>query len=155
MSRGRAADQEIGYSPLFACKIARVDYDVLLSWIRNKLIRASIRLESDKWSPVLFSFGDLLEIVFIRLLKDGGCPTRKIKKALALLRKNVRKGFSELYIVIFDDDIRCYADTDGVLAAVKSMRSFLLVNVGKVQDELESRLRLIAGSRARPKKAKN
>ena len=134
--------RDIGYSPTIASKLVGVNYNTILYWVRTGLVRASVRYESKQWTPVLFSFSDLLELKFIQSLRDKGAPTRRIRKALSFLRRTLKKhDFMDLYLDVTNDDIHVYTGTDGIVSAVKNQGQLLLINVSMLRNEIEEKAR--------------
>lgn len=131
-----------GYSPTLAAKLLGINYNTILYWVRTKLVRASIQYESKQWTPVLFSFDDLLELKLIQSLRDKGAPTRRIRKALNFLRKHARNmSLADLYLDVTTDDIQVLASNDNILSAVKSQGQLLLINVSRLKSEIEEKAR--------------
>src|SRR5207245_1639931 len=113
--------QPQGYSPTLASKLLGINYNTILYWVRTKLVRASVRYESKQWTPVLFSFNDLLELKFIQSLREKGAPTRRIRKALLFLRKQAKSmPLTDLYLDVTTDDIQVVLNSDQILSAVQS-----------------------------------
>jgi DNA-binding transcriptional MerR regulator len=139
MRRVSQIHQKKGYSPTLASKIVGVNYNTILYWVRTRLVRASIRYESKQWAPVYFSFQDLLELKFIQSLREKGASTRRIRKALAILRKNIKKDVADFFIDVTTDEIRIYTDPDTILSAVQAREELLLINIGKMMDEIEEK----------------
>ena len=131
-----------GYSPQLASKLLGINYNTILYWVRTKLVRASVRYESKQWSPVLFSADDLLELKFIQSLREKGAPTRRIRKALAFLRKRPKDlPLTDLYLDVTTDDIHLVVSPDQILSAVKSQGQLLLINVSRLKTEIEEKAR--------------
>ena len=136
------AKKEGGYSPTVASKLVGVNYNTILYWVRTGLVKASIQYESKQWTPVLFSFNDLLELKFIQSLRDKGAPTRRIRKALNYLRRTLKShDIASLYLDVTNDDIQVYATPDNVLSAVKNQGQLLLINVSRLRSEIEEKAR--------------
>ncbi|MFC2172952.1 MerR family transcriptional regulator [Acidobacteriota bacterium] len=131
--------KKIGFSPRLAERIVGVNYNTILYWVRTGLVKASIRYESKQWQPVLFSFDDLLELKFIKSLRDKGAPTRRIRRALSYLRKNIPEHRRELYIDVTDDDIQIYLSAQDVMSVAKTQGQLLLINVGQLRKDVASR----------------
>jgi len=137
-SRKRAATH--GYSPTIAAKLTGLNYNTILYWVRTKLVRASVQYESKQWTPVLFSFDDLLELKFIQSLRDKGAPTRRIRKALNFLRKEVKnRPLSDLYLDVTTDDIQLLVSSDKIVSAAKNQGQLLLINVDRLRGEIEEK----------------
>ena len=132
--------QPQGYSPTLASKLLGINYNTILYWVRTKLVRASVRYESKQWTPVLFSFNDLLELKFIQSLREKGAPTRRIRKALNFLRKR-GKGMppADFYLDVTTDDIQIVASPDQILSAVKNQGQLLLINISRLKSEIEEK----------------
>jgi DNA-binding transcriptional MerR regulator len=130
MRRVNQIHQKKGYSPTLASKIVGVNYNTILYWVRTRLVRASIRYES---------FQDLLELKFIQSLREKGASTRRIRKALAILRKNIKKDVADFFIDVTTDEIRIYTDPATIISAVQAREELLLINVGKMMDEIEEK----------------
>ena len=131
-----------GYSPTLASKLLGINYNTILYWVRTKLVRASIRYESRQWTPVLFSFDDLLELKFIQSLREKGAPTRRIRKALNFLRREVKQvPLADVYLDVTTDDIHVVASNDQILSAVKNQGQLLLINVTRLKSEIEEKAR--------------
>jgi DNA-binding transcriptional MerR regulator len=129
-----------GCSPTLASKLLGINYNTILYWVRTKLVRASVRYESRQWTPVLFSFDDLLELKFIQSLREKGAPTRRIRKALNFLRKEMRSlPLADLYLDVTTDDIHVVASNDQILSAVKNQGQLLLINVSRLRTEIEEK----------------
>ena len=139
MPRLNAIVPKKGFSPTLASKIVGVNYNTILYWVRTRLVRASIRYESKQWAPVYFSFNDLLELKFIQSLRDKGAPTKKIRKALAYLRKNMKKDFAELYVDASSDDIRVYNEPEALISAARDQEELLIINIGKMKREIHEK----------------
>jgi DNA-binding transcriptional MerR regulator len=137
----RAAPQQ-GYSPTLASKLLGINYNTILYWVRTKLVRASVRYESRQWTPVLFSFDDLLELKFIQSLREKGAPTRRIRKALNFLRKELKHlPLADIYLDVTTDDIHVVASNDQILSAVKNQGQLLLINISRLKTEIEEKAR--------------
>jgi len=137
-----AAKREIGYSPTVASKLVAVNYNTILYWVRTGLVRASVRYESKQWTPVLFSFNDVLELKFIQSLRDKGAPTRRIRKALNYLRRTLKTHeMADLYLDVTNDDIHVYVNADNIMSAAKAQGQLLLINVAMLKSEIEERAR--------------
>ena len=135
-----AARQHAGYSPTVASKLVGVNYNTILYWVRTGLVRASVRYESKQWTPVLFSFDDLLELKFIQSLRDKGAPTRRIRRALNFLRRTLKShSLTDLYLDVTSDDIQVYVDPEKIMSAVKNQGQMLLINVARLKSEIEER----------------
>ena len=131
-----------GYSPTVAAKLTGLNYNTILYWVRTNLVRASVQYESKQWTPVLFSFNDLLELKFIKTLREKGAPTRRIRKALNFLRKEAKnKPLTDLYLDVTTDDIHVLVSPDKILSAVKSQGQLLLINVTVLRNEIEEKAR--------------
>lgn len=129
-----------GYSPTLASKLLGINYNTILYWVRTKLVRASIRYESKQWTPVLFSFDDLLELKFIQSLREKGAPTRRIRRALTFLRKRAKSlPLTDVYLDVTTDDIQLRVGTDQILSAVQSQGQLLLINVTRLRAEIEEK----------------
>ena len=140
--RGAPPKKDVGYSPTIASKLVGVNYNTILYWVRTGLVRASVRYESKQWTPVLFSFADLLELKFIQSLREKGAPTRRIRKALNFLRKTLKNHeLADLYLDVTNDDIHVYVGTDNILSVVKNQGQLLLINVSVLRNEIEERAR--------------
>lgn len=138
----KRAPQQQGYSPTLASKLLGINYNTILYWVRTKLVRASVRYESKQWTPVLFSFNDLLELKFIQSLREKGAPTRRIRKALTFLRKQAKSSpLADLYLDVTTDDIHLVMSPDQILSAVQSQGQLLLINISRLKSEIEERAR--------------
>lgn len=130
-----------GYSPTVAAKLTGLNYNTILYWVRTKLVRASVQYESKQWTPVLFSFNDLLELKFIQSLREKGASTRRIRKALTFLRKEVKnRSLTDLFLDVTTDDIHLLM-SDTILSAVKNQGQLLLINVAVLRNEIEEKAR--------------
>jgi len=76
-----------GYSPEQIVKMFGVGYDKVLTWLRTKVVRASVRNEHRQWAPVLFSREDLLEVLLVAKLRKVHLGMTTIKAALRTLRR--------------------------------------------------------------------
>ena len=140
--KGKKRNLPHGYSPTIASKLTGINYNTILYWVRTKLVRASVQYESKQWTPVLFSFHDLLELKFIQSLREKGAPTRRIRKALTFLRKEIKGGsLSDIYLDVTTDDIHLLVGPDKILSAVKNQGQLLLINVERLQSEIEDKAR--------------
>ena len=138
----RRRDLPHGYSPTVAAKLTGLNYNTILYWVRTNLVKASVQYESKQWVPVLFSFNDLLELKFIKTLREKGAPTRRIRKALNYLRKETKsRAITDLFLDVTTDDIHILVTPDKILSAVKSQGQLLLINVGILKNEIEEKAR--------------
>lgn len=149
---------EKGYSAKLAAEVTGADYYNILYWVRTKLITASVHYVGKQKSPVLFSFWDLLEIKIIQNLREGArrekkAPIQRIRKALSYLRslgdeymdalrlEALVPGTGGIYLDVTGDDIQAYFNEDQVISAVKNQGQTLLVNVLRMRDEVEQKLK--------------
>ncbi len=130
-----------GLSPTVVSLLLRINYNTILYWVRTKLARASLRYEAQQWVPIRFSVSDVLEIAVIGRMRDKGAPTRRIRRALRILRK-VRRGSQDvgLYLDVTTDTIRVILESD-ILTAVQGQGDIHLINVGKIMCDIEEAAR--------------
>jgi len=73
--------------------------------------------------------------------REGGA-TRRIRKALAFLRKRPKDlPITDLYLDVTTDDIHVVVSSDQILSAVKSQGQLLLINVSRLKSEIEEKAR--------------
>ena len=137
-----SSKRDVGYSPTIASKLVGVNYNTILYWVRTGLVKASVRYESKQWTPVLFSFNDLLELKFIQSLRDKGAPTRRIRRALNYLRKTLKTHeMADLYLDVTNDDIHVYVGPDRIVSAAQNQGQLLLINVSMLKKDIEDKAR--------------
>ncbi|HEY4518428.1 MAG TPA: hypothetical protein VJG48_02270 [Candidatus Paceibacterota bacterium] len=133
--------QTTGISPTQASGMTKVNYNNILYWIRTRLARASIRYEGKQYRHVLMTFADVLEIAVIAILRDKGAPTRRIKRALHVLRRlrTTALPLKGHYLDVTGEplilrDVR-------VQDVVAGQGHVLLINLGRLEEELRERAR--------------
>ena len=133
-----------GFSPTLASRLLGINYNTILYWTRTRLVRASIQYQSKQWTPVLFSFDDLLELRLVQSLREKGAPTRRIRKALNFLRKHAPE---VAYLDVSSDAIRQVSPGDAIRDTLGRDGTLVVFDVGGWRADLEARLSRLTEAR--------
>lgn len=134
------------FSPTLCAKALGINYNTILYWVRTKLVRASVRYEARQWAPVLFARDDLVDLCVIKALRSRGASTRRIRRVIALLRRERKRSASlPAFVDASRDDVLALRQPD-VTTAVARYPPALVVDVASIEGFVDRAL----GRLARP-----
>ncbi len=131
-----------GYSPTVAAILTGINYNTILYWVRDRLVNASVLYKSRQWAPVLLSFEDILELMFVKVLRNNGVNTRRIRKALVYLRRQFRRGsVTGLCLDVTSEHIMVLDPAKSMREASLELGYLITIDVGRLEDMLRKKLK--------------
>ena len=121
-------------------------------WDRTHLVKPSVREASGRGSARLYSFGDLVQLRVVKVLRGHGLSLQKIRKSLNYLRRHmpgIEKPLANLRFITDGETLFVLAkDKKTWLDTLKHGQTvFAVVALGKLAQEVKGEIRSLSHRR--------
>lgn len=130
---------ELGYRAPQVCRVVGITYRQLDYWARTDLLKPTLQDAQGSGSQRLYSFTDIVQLKVIKRLLDAGMSLKKIRSAVAILRRQLESDKPLSDVTLLSDGSTIYAahSPTELFDVFQRGQGVFGIAVGPVQAEVE------------------
>jgi DNA-binding transcriptional MerR regulator len=134
-----SATTELGYRAPQVCRLVGITYRQLDYWARTDLLKPTLQDAQGSGSQRLYSFTDIVQLKVIKRLLDAGMSLKKIRSAVAILRRQLESDRPLSDVTLLSDGATIYAahSASELFDVFQRGQGVFGIAVGPVQAEVE------------------